>query len=159
MIFQDVARVSDGSFLYSGCYDARGGLSVAQRAAWGLHVRCGQSSDQQLCKSVVTALHHPPCVGENVFTIRVKSKPRGTAARAVIKCENDGRHRFTCLPPSAEKQRRFVPRSRQLPGRGACPVVPYRRLCVIASGQQLICTVFRGRAYVASVFALEGRLA
>jgi len=154
MIFHGVARVSEDSFLYSGCYSARGGLSVAQRAAWGLHVRGGQSSDWKPCKKVATALARPPCVCENVFTTRVKSKPSSTAAQTVIKCEKDRRHRFTCMLPSAEKQRRHEPRSRQLRERGACHVVPYRRLCVIADGRHLTCTVFRGRAYVASAFAV-----
>lgn len=157
MIFHGVARGSENSFLYAGCYSPRGSLSVAQRAAWGLHVVCGQTSHWKSPKSVASAPRRPPCICENVFATRVKFRSRSVTLPTAIRCENYRRNGFTWTLPSLDRQRRHVPRPRQYREREAARAVQYRRLCVIINGQHLTCTVFRGRAYVAGRFAHRTR--
>ncbi len=144
----------EGSFLYSGCYRARGGLSVAQRAAWGLHVGCGPALRSQPLQGVAPVVRRPPCACEDAFTTRVKRGLRSVAVQPAIRWKNK-RLGFACGLPRVERQTRPVLQLRQPRGPGADRAIPYRRMCVAANGQHLTCTVFRGRAYVVGILPVK----
>lgn len=138
-----------GTFLYSGCYQAPGGLSVAQRSAWGLHFgsECelfAQHIARDAWNSSAAAFS-----GKAIFSTRVRSGAR-THSSLPLRAADERRRSATCAQQFVKQ--RFQ-RSSKLPSLRSQTLprtVPYRRFLVCANGRHLVCTVFRGRAYATS---------
>jgi hypothetical protein len=145
-----IAPQMQRSFIYSGCYAAMGGMSLAQRAAWGLHASSGK-----LLTSVTAQRHLQSrarsCNCTSPFTVKIKPAAVRVALRPLTRAP---RRRIRCCSIEADKGSRWrtnmtPERARRL--RGACA---YRRVCVRVGGQHLTCTIFRGRAFVASAVGI-----
>jgi hypothetical protein len=139
-----IAPQMQRSFIYSGCYAALGGVSLAQRAAWGLYASSGTldtsaSTQRRLQPSTRT------CNCTAAFTIKIKPAAVRLAPRTLVRAR---RRRVRCDSIDSDKGSRWQinmtpERARRL--HGACT---YRRVCVSVNGQHLTCTIFRGRAFV-----------
>jgi hypothetical protein len=147
-----IASQMQRSFIYSGCYTAFGGVSLAQRTAWGL-----QASSGVLVAGATTPRHlqapTKSCNRSAAFTVKIKPAEVRVAPRTLT---HTRRNRIRCGLIEVNKRSRWQTtmtpeRARRL--RGARP---YRRVCVRVGAQQLTCTIFRGRAFVASAVGIRG---
>jgi hypothetical protein len=135
------------SFIYRGCYTASGGLSLAQRAAWGLAASPAGCMHQSELVRRQKAGH--PCACNALYDVRVKPKaapPTAVATQARARRQPRGGH---LLHSQTGKRRwRLHPLAqRRWPMKA---VVPYRRFCVTVNGEHISCIVFRGTPFVSA---------
>ncbi len=146
MAIDMVAWKTCGSFLYAGCYRARGALTCADRAAWGLSERlCHERVKQPDPKS--------PAVSK-----RAKCA-RAPVPRAPQQTADSGPRVFWHEPRAGKPHLRIaggsesmVPYEQRFVVTRAAPVahraVRWQRIHAMVGGQRVICLVFCGRAFV-----------
>lgn len=138
------------SFLYCGCYQLREGLTIAQRAAWGLHgaglVQLSKPSARAQTLLGVSANPAP------LFNHPAKSgrfAPAG--ARSVLE-----RHKRSKLVTIRRSPRLCKILADAKTARPSYPAKsckgrwPYRKLELVVDGTPVTCVLFRGRAFLHS---------
>ena len=146
MSLESLVRKADASYLYCGSYRARGCVSAAQLAAWGMQQRSFQPARPQTIKAPVQR-------DAPTFHVRITAPP--------------SRDAFTSSPPQHQSQRparrRLVLISSRVVGscfkrlahqtptfRRSKGLMPYRRFVAVIRGRHVVCIVFRGQCFAAA---------
>jgi hypothetical protein len=158
MSFDGCVRDTNASFLYSGCYRARAGMSFAQRAAWGLRdfapPSAGQTTaverPQQAASEWCASMAHATLTSSN--PMQKTSVPHDRGRQTPRK-----RRHAVCSPVFVrllqERLRCIGPQPLRLEGAGR-----YRRFSACVNGQYVTCVVLRGRVYIRAGSLREHRV-
>src|SRR5579863_185988 len=144
------------SFLYTGCVAPRGGISLAQRSAWGLQ-ETPEFSDE-LETSVREALPRPcgPISSLPNPKIEASNTQRATASTMAHFGPERRRHARLLEGSCNVHEPRDVRRREQGAGR-THPHWLHQRTCVKVGRRHLVCMVFRGHAFVTPCAAHDRR--
>ena len=133
---------SGESFLYSGCYVQPGGLSLAQRSAWGLRLS-SMPRTQAGCTRLHLVKTRPVT---ETFEETLRTRLDGSAGRPISKTRAR-LHRNGGIGDVAIGAKTAVVRIARhaVVQRGHHPYQSYR---VTVDGADLLCLVIRGRAFL-----------
>ena len=145
MSIEAVAPTTCGSFLYEGCYRPRGGLSFAERAAWGLSstskanppIRHASLSGSKPMSEALRPSKH--------FAIRVT---RAFIAPSRARTRSLKRRRFRVICASQFAGQRLKTTKNKRTSAGNEDATKWRRLRLKVLGRNITCLSVRGRVFV-----------
>jgi hypothetical protein len=137
------------SFIYSGCYTALGGLTLAQKARWGLFTQAEPSRFQATQRGKISSpvlagsqLPFPAC------DVELKRAMRAPGTQGTKHCSHRQQKQALAFEKSAKPRWRLHPK--KFKTHSIKSFVAYRRFSVKVNGQFVSCTVFRGRPYLSA---------
>ena len=142
----DPKAQTNASYVYEGCYRARGALTFAERSAWGLH-----ASNMRLAR--LTQPLHPSFPSGRPATMSVRSRPTLSVParhRALPRGDSHERRRFRLVSVTSAGRRRSWARRLRPPRVQAGDVKPAWHLRIAAEGMEAVCMLVRGRVYAAT---------
>jgi hypothetical protein len=152
MDVETIAHERSGSFLYTGCYRARGELSRADRAAWGLREPFARQLEHHLIATPLRAGTSPLMMMRPQDRGRlavVAARPRcGSPRRADESgCQRAGPWDAASMP---KRRWRFLVPART----GLQPAYRWSRLKLKVEGAPATCLVVGERAFVTGAIAI-----
>jgi len=154
---ESVAPATRDSFLYEGCYRPRGGLSFAERAAWGLRTLNDPKSNAARAPrapqaSIRGVKHTSACGG--LSPIAPLPRPR-----TPVRAGEAGRRRSRVLLITASVPYRELTAARQCITASARVTTRWRRFRIRWEGRSISCLSFGAHVFVTGGFVRAGERA